>query len=105
MTKKLSKRDITKYRKTIGSAWDMSDENTALVCTFTFKHFIEAFMFVTRVSIHAEVMKQYPEILLHHCVVSLTLGRADQEMLTADNFELAKKIDVIFALSTSQRRS
>lgn len=100
MTKKLTKRDLTNYRKTIGTAWVMTDGNDALVRTFTFPHFVDAFMFITRVGIHAEVMQQYPHIVLDHRAVTLTLHDAHLKTLTKDNFELAEKIDIIFALST-----
>ena len=105
MIKKLTKRDLTKHLKTIGTAWGMSQENDALVRTFTFPHFIEAFMFITRVGIHAEVLKQYPHIVLDHAKVTLTLHDSHAKILTAENFELAKKIDIIFALSTTSGHS
>jgi 4a-hydroxytetrahydrobiopterin dehydratase len=103
MTKKMTKRDLAKYRKTIGSAWEITETNDALVRTFRFSRFVEAFMFVTRVGIHAEVMQQYPIIVLDGGDVSLTLSDKLTHTLTLDNFELAKKIDIIYALSTTNR--
>lgn len=103
MTKKLTKRDLTKFRKTIGTAWEIPDTGDALIRTFVFSRFIEAFMFVTRVGIHAEVLHQYPHIILDANIVLLTLTDRTTHTITPDNFELAKKIDVIFALSTPRK--
>lgn len=104
MTKKLTKRELATHLKTIGTAWDVSSDGTLLVRTFTFSRFIEAFMFVARIGIHAEVLQQYPRIVLDRHKVVLTLSDFDRELLTINNFELAHKIDVIFALSTSTAR-
>jgi len=100
MTKKLTKRDVARYRKTIGSAWNLSDPGECIVRTFHFQRFVEAFMFVTRIGIHAEVMHQYPCIVLNANLVTLTIGDTAVTGLTPENFELAKKIDVVYALST-----
>ena len=104
MTKKLTKRELTTNLKTISTTWGVTDDGTSLVRTFTFARFIDSFMFVTRLGIHAEVMKQYPRIMLEQQKVTLTLGDFHHKVLTVDNFDLAKKIDVIFTLSTTTAR-
>jgi 4a-hydroxytetrahydrobiopterin dehydratase len=101
MTKKLTKRDITKYRKTIGTAWKISETKASLDRTFKFPSFIEAFMFVTRVGVHAEVMRFYPHIEIDAHLVQLHISDATSAGFTVRQFELAEKVDVIFALSTS----
>ncbi len=100
MTKKLTKRDITKYRKTIGNAWSVSDTNDSLDRTFSFASFVEAFMFVTRVGVHAEVMQLYPHIEIDAAVVHLHIGDKRTPGLRIQHFELAEKIDIVYALST-----
>ena len=101
MTKKLTKRDIQKFRKTIGTAWSVSDTNDALERTFTFDNFMEAFMFVTRVGVHAEVMHLYPLIEIDQEIVTLSIGDGAGTTLTVTDFELAEKIDIVYALSTN----
>lgn len=104
MAKKLTKRDIQKYQKTIGTAWSIASEGKSLDRTFTFTNFIEAFMFVTRIGVHAEVMHLYPHIEIDEHVVSLSIGDESTSSLTPEHFELAAKIDVIYALSTTSVR-
>ena len=100
MTKKLTKRDITKYQKTIGTAWLVASEGTELSRTFSFPTFVEALMFVTRVGVHAEVMQDYPHITLHDGIVKLVLTTIEAGGLSKHNFEFAGKVDIVFALST-----
>ena len=104
MTKKLTKRDIKTLQKSIGTAWSLHQDGNALVRTFTFAQFFEAFMFVTRIGIHAEVMRQYPHIVIDAGTVIITIQDRNTETLMSGNFELAKKIDVVFALSTATTR-
>ena len=101
MAKKLTKRDIQKYQKTIGTAWKLATANTSLDRTFTFTNFVEAFMFVTRIGVHAEVMQLYPHIEIDEHIVSLSIGHESTTGLILGHFELAAKIDVIYALSTT----
>jgi 4a-hydroxytetrahydrobiopterin dehydratase len=101
MTKKLTKKDIAKLRKNIGSAWSVSATATSLDRSFTFSSFIEAFMFVTRVGVHAEVMQDYPHIEIDQAVVQLALKSTTSAGLTVAQFEFAEKIDVVYALSTN----
>lgn len=102
MAKKLTKRDIQKYQKTIGTAWKLTSDTTSLDRTFTFTNFVEAFMFVTRIGVHAEVMHLYPHIEIDEHIVSLSIRDESAKGLTPDHFELAAKIDVIYALSTTR---
>ena len=41
--------------------WSFEDGGKALVRTFTFKDFSEAFAFLTRVALHAEKVDHHPE--------------------------------------------
>ena len=104
MIKKLSKRDVLKYRKTIGTAWLIPNTNNSLDRTVTFDTFVEAFMFVTRVGVHAEVMHLYPHIEIDQHRVFLSIGNAEAVGLTLTQFELAEKIDIVYALSTTAGR-
>jgi 4a-hydroxytetrahydrobiopterin dehydratase len=71
--------------------------------SFTFTNFIEAFIFVSRVTVHAEVLKHHPDLLLSYGKVKITLTTHSLKGLTNVDFDLAKKIDAL-DLSTKSKR-
>lgn len=103
VTTKLTKRVYTKLFKSLSPAWTLSDKDTSLVGTFAFSTFLDSFMFVTRVGVHAEVLRHYPVIQLAYNKVSITLIAPETKTLTETDFDLAKKLDIVFALSTTER--
>lgn len=97
----LSVKKITALKKTVASDWHVNDANTELTRTVTFRDYFGGFMFLTRVSIHAEVTKYYPSVTLKARTVKVTLG-TKSKLLTADDFAFATRLDAL--LSTSGRK-
>ena len=100
MAKKLLKREVIKRLKTLGSGWGLVHDDSALAKTFIFQNYLDAFMFVTRLGIHAEVLQQYPIISLHKNTVHLCIAASTVTGLTVSDFELADRANQIVALST-----
>ena len=88
-----------KHLAKLGNAWQVDDKQKKLVGTFTFKSYIEAFMFVTRISVHAEVRHKYPELLLSHDKVKITLTHPSTHVVTSAEIEFAYIVDQLY-LST-----
>lgn len=57
-------------------------------------------MFVTKLSVHAEVALHHPEVLLNYSSVKVTLTTTDTKALTRADFDLATKCDSLYSLST-----
>lgn len=87
--------------KTLDCEWTFNNSTKAISRTIHFSKYLNAFMFVTRVSINAEVMKIYPEVILKEKSVDITIS-APAEALTTKEIALAKRIDAI-VLSTTKR--
>lgn len=70
------------------------EENNTLNRSFTFKNFIEAWSFMTKVAMVAEKMNHHPEWSNVYNKVSITLTTHDEgNRITEKDSELAKKID------------
>lgn len=70
------------------------EENNTLKRSFTFKNFIEAWSFMTKVAMVAEKMNHHPEWSNVYNKVSITLTTHDEgNRITKKDRELAKKID------------
>ena len=70
------------------------EENNRLKKTFTFKDFVEAFGFMTRVAIAAEKMNHHPSWTNTYNVVSFELSTHDAgDIVTELDKKLAKTID------------
>ena len=71
-----------------------TEENNALKSTFTFKNFVEAWAFMSKVALVAEKMSHHPEWSNVYNTVNITLTTHDEgNTITAKDRELAKKID------------
>jgi pterin-4a-carbinolamine dehydratase len=81
--------------------WSVNDELTELTRTVKFSDYLHAFMFVTRVSIHAEVQKFYPVLTLKQKSVKVLIT-SEAGRLTTTETSFAKRIDDIL-LSTTKR--
>ena len=90
MTTKLTIKALEKYQKTMLLGWKVNKSVTHLEKEFMFKNFIEAFMFVTRVGVHAEVMQHYPKFELAFGTVTITLQTKDCKGITTADIDLAK---------------
>ncbi len=70
------------------------EENNTLKRSFTFKNFIEAWSFMTKVAMVAEKMNHHPEWSNVYNKVSITLTTHDEgNTITEKDRELAKRID------------
>ena len=99
---KLSLKKYASLKKNLQPSWYTNDTFTELTLTTSFKNYFTAFMFLTRVSIHAEVKKYYPTLTLKEHTVKITLG-SKKSPLTVDDFNFAAHVDVVM-LSTKDHR-
>lgn len=99
MLKKVSKKNLSPHLKILSADWKINDTSTQLNLTKKFDSFLKAFMFVTRVSINAEVLAIYPEITLNQNNVKITIN--NNGPLTKADYALAQRVDLI-ALSTTK---
>ena len=73
--------------------WTLEDGGKALVRTFTFKDFSEAFGFLTRVALHAERQDHHPEFTSIWNRVDFRLTSHDAGGVTERDTRLAEAID------------
>ena len=67
-----------------------------------FPSYMRGFMFVTKVSVRAEVADHHPEVLLTYSYVKTTLTTNDVKSITEADFDLATTIDTLYDLSTKK---
>ncbi len=74
-----------------------TESNNQLKCSFKFKHFIDAFAFMTKVAFAAEKMNHHPNWsnVYNHVEIILTTHDANNTVTEKDR-ALAKKIDEIY---------
>jgi 4a-hydroxytetrahydrobiopterin dehydratase len=77
--------------------WTVEDGGKALVRTFTFKDFSEAFAFLTRVALLAEKQDHHPEFTSRWNRVDFRLTSHDSGGVTDRDRKLAKAIDTLAA--------
>ncbi len=77
----------------IPDGWTLGDDGKALVRSFRFKDFPEAFAFLTRVAMHAEKVDHHPEFTSVWNRVDFRLTTHDADGVTNRDIELAKAID------------
>ena len=73
--------------------WNEEDGGKALVRTFTFKDFSEAFAFLTRVALHAEKVDHHPEFTSVWNRVGFRLTSHDAGGVTDRDVKLAEAIN------------
>jgi 4a-hydroxytetrahydrobiopterin dehydratase len=83
--------------------WTLEDGGKALLRTYKFKDFNEAFGFLTRVALYAERMDHHPEIRNVWNRVDLRLWTHDSGGITARDEELAAAISEIGTTFAVQR--
>ena len=76
---------------TIPNGWTPSDD--AIVKSYTFKDFAEAFAFLTRVAAHAEAIDHHPEFTSVWNRVDFRLTSHDAGGVTDRDLGLARTID------------
>ncbi len=79
----------------LSNGWAMTDGRDAIAKTFTFKNFIEAFGWMTRVAIHAEKLNHHPEWSNVYKTVEVTLSTHDVDGLSELDVKLAKRMDAL----------
>jgi 4a-hydroxytetrahydrobiopterin dehydratase len=77
----------------IPDGWTLEDGGKALVRTFKFKDFSEAFGFLTRVALHAEKQDHHPEFTNVWNRVNFRLTSHDAGGVTTRDVELAEAIN------------
>ena len=74
-----------------------TEKNDKLSCTFTFKDFIEAFSFMTKVALIAEKMNHHPSWTNEWNIVKMRLSTHDAgDIVTDKDRKLAAAIDKIY---------
>jgi len=93
MTTPLAPAEI---QQVLGALSGWTSEGGALVKTFTFGSFREAFSFMTRVALEAEVMDHHPAWTNVYNRVTVRLStHSAGDKITARDVELARKIQQI----------
>ncbi len=77
----------------IPDGWAKSNDGKALVRTFRFKDFAEAFAFLTRVAMHAEKVDHHPDFRVHWNRVDFELSTHSSGGITERDAALAEAID------------
>ena len=79
------------------AGWTLDESGKALVRTFKFKDFSDAFAFLTRVALHAEKVDHHPEFTSVWNRVDFRLTSHDSGGVTARDVALAEAITQIAA--------
>jgi len=78
-------------------AWQIESEGHAILRTFEFAGFGQAFAFMTRLALHAERHDHHPEWTNVYNRVSVRLTTHDAGGVTAKDLALARLADDVFA--------
>ena len=79
------------------SGWTLRDDGKAILRTFKFKNFVEAFGFMTQCALVAEKLDHHPEWFNVYSKVDVTLSTHDADGLTELDFKLAYLMDTAAA--------
>ncbi len=71
--------------------WKIDAEGKKAVLTVTFNRHVDALVFITRVSVHAVVLKHYPEIVVTEATVKITT--ASGKVLADLDLAFMKRVD------------
>ncbi|MEM9336254.1 MAG: 4a-hydroxytetrahydrobiopterin dehydratase [Patescibacteria group bacterium] len=88
-----TKTELTKHLKKAKLDWSMTPKATQINKQFSFKDYLDAFMFVARVSVHAEILKHHPDIELSYGKVKVKLTTHDLKGVSKLDVDLAKRIE------------
>lgn len=88
----LSESQIQEGLRTL-AGWQL--KGNEITKTYAHKDFIDSISFITRVAILAEKANHHPDILIQYNKVTLTLSTHSEGGLTENDFNLAKKIDLV----------
>lgn len=104
MLKKLTKKELTKVLKSLDAGWELSATGTELIRTLHFKKYFDGFIFLSKLTVHAEVQKMYPTVELKQTSVTVTITASTEKSFTTADMALAKTVDQICALSTTRSK-
>ena len=79
----------------LANGWTRLADRDAIAKTFTFRHFVEAFGWMTRAALIAEKMDHHPEWTNVYRTVAVTLTSHDAGGLTARDVRLATRLDAL----------
>ncbi len=79
----------------IPSDWTRSEDGTALLRSYRFADFAQAFAFLTRVAVHAEAVDHHPEFTSVWNRVDFRLTSHDAGGVTERDIDLANAIDAL----------
>jgi 4a-hydroxytetrahydrobiopterin dehydratase len=79
----------------IPEGWTLEDDHKALVRTFKFNDFSEAFGFLARVALHAEKVDHHPEFTSVWNRVDFRLTSHDARGVTERDVALAQEINLL----------
>ena len=80
---------------TTPDGWNLDDNGEALVRSFKFKDFSEAFAFLTRVALHSEKVDHHPEFTSVWNKVDFRLTSHDAGGVTERDIRLAEAINAL----------
>ena len=81
----------------VPDGWRIEEGNKALLQSFPFKDFSEAFAFLTRVAMHAEKVDHHPEFTSVWNRVDFRLTSHDAGGVTERDMKLAEAINLLAA--------
>ena len=79
----------------VPEGWTLEEDGKALVRSFKFKDFSEAFAFLTRVAMHSEKVDHHPEFTSRWNRVDFRLTSHDTGGVTERDIKLAEAINRI----------
>lgn len=91
---KLSKKETKKQISNLNPNWSIKGK--FIHREFLFENFIQAFSFMTSVGFESEKMSHHPNWENVYNSVKISLNTHNEDGLTSKDFDLAKKIDVLF---------
>ena len=77
----------------LDNGWEQTVDRDAIVKTYKFKNFIDAFGFMSRAAIHAEKLNHHPEWSNVYNKVEATLITHDVDGLSPLDIKLARILD------------
>ena len=96
MTEKLSEETrITVLEPLLETGWEMVKGRDAIIKTYKFKDFTEAFGWMTRAALWAEKWGHHPEWFNVYNRVTVTLTTHDVDGLSTLDAKLARKMDAL----------
>jgi 4a-hydroxytetrahydrobiopterin dehydratase len=78
---------------------EWSEVSGTIQRTYQFADFVSAMAFVTGAAFAAERAQHHPEIMIRYNKVTLTLSTHDAGAITEKDFNLAKTLDGIYAVT------